>query len=340
MGAVVKMGWGQFYKEKNRGIAELISNVSAHKEFIKTIVDNAPIVDAKETRLLEVGTGTADMCIFMSWLGYKVTSIDNDQSVLENAMSRDLMGTAGDLKLLKQDAFNLSFSDKTFDIVFSQGFLEHFSDEEIVRLIAEQLRVGKKVIKVAVDKVKARYKINRDYILFVGTLEPRKNITNIIRAYNMLPHHLKYNHLLVICGKKGWYYEEIFRTVEELNLEDNVIFTGYVPDKDVPLLMNGAKVFVYPSFYEGFGLPPLEAMACGTPVISSNVSSIPEVVGNAGILVNPNNVEELSDAIVRVVSNEELRAQLSEKGLRQANKFSWRATVEKTVEVYNRVGFY
>jgi len=146
MGAVVKMGWGQFYKEKNRDIAGLISNVSAHKEFIKTIVDNAPITDAKKTRLLEVGTGTADMCIFMSWLGYKVTSIDNDQSVLENVMLRDLMRTAGDLNLLKQDAFNLPFSDKTFDIVFSQGFLEHFSDEEIVMLIAEQLRVGKKVI--------------------------------------------------------------------------------------------------------------------------------------------------------------------------------------------------
>ena len=221
--------------------------------------------------------------------------------------------------------------------------LEYFDiAEERVEVIPLAADANYKQVqdKIAVDKVKARYKINRDYILFVGTLEPRKNITNIIRAYNMLPHHLKYNHLLVICGKKGWYYEEIFRTVEELNLEDNVIFTGYVPDKDVPLLMNGAKVFVYPSFYEGFGLPPLEAMACGTPVISSNVSSIPEVVGNAGILVNPNNVEELSDAIVRVVSNEELRAQLSEKGLRQANKFSWRATVEKTVEVYNRVGFY
>jgi glycosyltransferase involved in cell wall biosynthesis len=102
--------------------------------------------------------------------------------------------------------------------------------------------------------------------------------------------------------------------------------------------MNGAAVFVYPSFYEGFGLPPLEAMACGTPVISTNVSSIPEVVGDAGILVSPTDVEELSDAMLRVLDNETLKAQLSEKGLKQASKFSWRATAEKTVELYNEVG--
>jgi len=188
-----------------------------------------------------------------------------------------------------------------------------------------------------IRKAKVRYGINRNYILFVGTLEPRKNLRNLIKAYSILPDYLKRNYALVLCGKRGWYYEEIFRTVRELNLEGNVIFTEYVPDKDIPLLMNGAKVFVYPSFYEGFGLPPLEAMACGTPVISSNVSSIPEVVGDAGILVNPKDVEELSDAIQRVLSNDQLRAQLSEKGLKHAGKFSWRQTAEKTVEVYNKV---
>ncbi|MBU4349099.1 class I SAM-dependent methyltransferase [bacterium] len=142
MRGTLKVEWRQFYKEKNRDIIGLISNVSAHKEFIKTIVDNAPIGDG----LLEVGTGTADMCIFTSWLGYKVTSIDNDQSVLQKAMSRDLMRTAGDLKLLKQDAFNLSFSDKSFALAFSQGFFEHFSNEDIVQLVKEQLRVANKVI--------------------------------------------------------------------------------------------------------------------------------------------------------------------------------------------------
>jgi glycosyltransferase involved in cell wall biosynthesis len=219
--------------------------------------------------------------------------------------------------------------------------LEHFDiAEERVRVTPEAANDNYKQIsdKHAIDKVKGIYDIDKDYILFVGTLEPRKNLVNLLKAYSILPDYLKRDYALVLCGKKGWYYEEIFETVRELKLENKVIFTGYVPDKDIPLLMNGAAVFVYPSFYEGFGLPPLEAMACGTPVISTNVSSIPEVVGDAGILVSPTDVEELSDAMLRVLDNETLKAQLSEKGLKQASKFSWRATAEKTVELYNEVG--
>jgi len=219
--------------------------------------------------------------------------------------------------------------------------LEYFNiPEDRIQVIPQAASDNYKQIQdgSAINKVKAMYGLDRDYILFVGTLEPRKNITNLIRAYNILPDYLKRDHLLVICGKKGWYYEEIFRTVKELKLEDKVIFTGYAPDEDIPLLMNEAEVFVYPSLYEGFGLPPLEAMACGTPVISSNVSSIPEVVGNAGILINPNDVEELSDAILRLLDSDELRAQLAEKGLKQAGKFSLRKTAEKTVEIYNKIG--
>jgi len=192
--------------------------------------------------------------------------------------------------------------------------------------------------KSMIDKIKAKYGIDKNYILFVGTLEPRKNLQKLIKAYSILPEYLKSDYLLVVCGKKGLFFEELFRAVKELKLEEKVIFTGYVPDEDLPFLMNGAEVFVYPSLYEGFGLPPLEAMACGTPVISSKVSSLPEVVNDAGILINPNDVEELSDALLRVLSNNELRAQLSEKGLKQASKFSWKKTAMKIVEIYNKVG--
>lgn len=192
--------------------------------------------------------------------------------------------------------------------------------------------------KNMIDKIKAKYGIDRKYILFVGTLEPRKNLERLIKTYSILPDYLKKDYLLVICGTKGWFFEGIFRAVKELKLEEKVIFTGYVPDEDIPLLMNGAEVFVYPPLYEGFGLPPLEAMACGTPVISSKVSSLPEVVGDAGILINPNDVEELSNAIQRVLSSNELRAQLSEKGLKQASRFSWERTTSKIVEIYNKMG--
>ena len=219
--------------------------------------------------------------------------------------------------------------------------LEYFTiDEDRVQVIPLAANDNYKPIldKKAVNDIKRRYGINGEYILFVGTLEPRKNVANLVRAYSLLPDYIKRDHLLVICGKKGWYYEDIFKAVKELNMEDRVVFTNYVPDEDIPLLMNGAKAFVYPSFYEGFGLPLLEAMACGTPVISSNISSIPEVVGDAGILVNPTDVEELSDAIQRVLGNDQLRAHLSKRGLKQASKFSWQKTAEKTVEIYNKVG--
>jgi len=146
MRGVLKVEWRQFYKEKNRDIDDLLSNVASHREFIQTIIDNAPIKHAQDTHLLEVGTGTADMSIFLSWLGYKVISVDNDQEVIENAINRDLMRTAGALKIFKKDAFNLSFSNKRFALAFSQGFFEHFSDENIVQLVKEQLRVANKVI--------------------------------------------------------------------------------------------------------------------------------------------------------------------------------------------------
>lgn len=192
--------------------------------------------------------------------------------------------------------------------------------------------------KSMIDKIKAKYGIDRKYILFVGEIKPNKNLERLMKAYSILPNYLKSDCLLVICGKKGWFFEGVFRAVKELKLEEKVIFTGYIPDEDLPFLMNGAEVFVCPSLYEGFGLPPLEAMACGTPVISSKVSSLPEVIGDAGILINPNDVEGLSNAILRILSSNELRAQLSEKGLKQANKFSWEKTASQTVEIYNKVG--
>ena len=175
------------------------------------------------------------------------------------------------------------------------------------------------------------------YILYVGTLEPRKNITALIKAFSLLKQDYKLSRKLVIAGGKGWLFEEIFRLVESLNLNQDVIFTGYVPDAELPLLYNGAGVFVYPSLYEGFGLPPLEAMACGTPVVTSSVSSVPEVVGDAGLMVEPLNVEALSEAIYRVLNDPQLAAELSAKGIERAQKFSWAETARKTLAVYEEV---
>lgn len=187
----------------------------------------------------------------------------------------------------------------------------------------------------AIEAVKARYGIAGDYILFLGTLQPRKNLTRLIKAFSNIQ-YLVSNLQLVIAGKKGWLYKEIFRRVEELGLGGKVVFTGYLPEGDLPALLSGARLFVFPSLYEGFGLPVLEAMACGTPVVCSNASSLPEVAGDAAVLVDPLDVEGLAAAMERVLGDEELRADLIDRGFEQARKFSWERCARETLDVLEK----
>jgi glycosyltransferase involved in cell wall biosynthesis len=141
---------------------------------------------------------------------------------------------------------------------------------------------------------------------------------------------------LVIGGARGWLYEEVFARVEELDLAGDVLFPGYIPPDELRLWYNAAELFVYPSLYEGFGLPPLEAMACGTPVITSNVSSLPEVVGEAGLTVDPMDSEGLAEAMSQVLGDGALRQSMQERGLARAGLFSWAKAAQETVEVYRR----
>lgn len=189
--------------------------------------------------------------------------------------------------------------------------------------------------KRMIKKVIKKNNLYFPYILYVGTLEPRKNIPNLLRAYSKIKDKIPPK--LVITGKKGWKYKEIFETINNLKLENDVIFTGYVPEEDLPALYNGAELFVYPSYYEGFGLPPLEAMQCGCPVITSNTSSLPEVVGKAGIMVNPNNIGEIANAMFKVLNNKSLRRKMIKNGLKQAKKFSWEKTARETLKIYKEV---
>ena len=186
----------------------------------------------------------------------------------------------------------------------------------------------------AIGAVKARHGIAGDYILFVGTLQPRKNLIRLIEAYWKLEVG---NWKLVIAGKKGWLYREIFQQVEKLGLEGKVVFTGYVPEGDLPALLSGARLFVFPSLYEGFGLPVLEALACGIPVVCSNVSSLPEVAGDAAILVDPLDVEGLAAGMERVLGDEELRAELIERGFEQVSRFSWERCTRETLDVLESI---
>ncbi len=174
------------------------------------------------------------------------------------------------------------------------------------------------------------------FILFVGTIEPRKNVARLIEAFADLQTCKLANLKLVIGGAKGWFCEHVFARVEELGLEGDVMFPGYIPVSELPLWYNAAELFVYPSLYEGFGLPPLEAMACGTPVVAANTSSLPEVVGEAGLTVDPLDVEGLAEAMRRALSDEALRQEMRERGLQRAKGFSWTKTARETVQVYRR----
>ncbi len=178
------------------------------------------------------------------------------------------------------------------------------------------------------------------FVLYLGTLEPRKNLPLLLRGFARLrrdqPEAVE-GVELVLGGAKGWLYDEIFRLVRELELEPITHFPGYVSEEELPLWYNSAECFVYPSVYEGFGLPPLEAMSCGCPVITSNTSSLPEVVGSAGLTVGPDDEAGLSAALARLLTDPAERASRKEQGLGQAQKFTWKETARRTLEVYRRV---
>jgi glycosyltransferase involved in cell wall biosynthesis len=235
----------------------------------------------------------------------------------------------------------LQNADKIIAVSYStkRDLLKHLNiQDDRVEVIYEGVDHEKyRVLPDAeVQDIKERYGLDSPFILYVGTLEPRKNIPNLIKAFSKLNKGVN-KYKLVIVGKKGWKYDEIYKTVEELDIKRDVIFTGYVLSEDLPKLYNAASLFVYPSLYEGFGLPPLEAMACGTPVITSNTSSLPEVVGNAGIMVNPYNVDDLAEAMREVLTNEGLRQDMIGKGLERAKLFNWEKTAADTLRVYREV---
>jgi glycosyltransferase involved in cell wall biosynthesis len=171
------------------------------------------------------------------------------------------------------------------------------------------------------------------YILYVGMLEPRKNVDRLVEAFGRLARELP-GIDLVIAGRRGWMYDRIFARVEELGLQDRVRFTGYVSSQDLPALYGGARLFTYPSTYEGFGIPVLEAMSCGTPVVTTNVSSMPEVAGDAAILVSPDDVAGLAAAVLRVCTEPALRDDLACRGLARAKAFSWERCARETIAVY------
>ncbi|MFC1959440.1 glycosyltransferase family 4 protein [Chloroflexota bacterium] len=225
--------------------------------------------------------------------------------------------------------------------------ISEFSKKEIVewlqvppeRVAVTYLSVSPKFCEiddVVAKELLAPYHLESPFILTVGTLEPRKNITGLLKAFATLKKN-GCTHQLVHVGSKGWLYDDILELVHELNLVNDVHFLGRQPLDTLVAFYNQADVFVYPSLYEGFGLPVLEAMNCGCPVVTSNVSSLPEVIGEAGLQVNPLDTQEIATAIEKVLNDKDLAIQMRQNGLMRAREFSWQRCAQETIDVYEQV---
>lgn len=253
------------------------------------------------------------------------------------------MFTSKDLWQLKNWT---EFSAKNADHIIT---ISQFSKKDI----ASQYKINKDKITVAypgydtdkfkiqntkfkVDEIKQKYKTGDSYIIYIGTLQPRKNLLRLIEGFEKVTKDVDNLNLVIVGkakgeGKEGWKFEEILQAPKKLGIENRVKFLGFVPIADLPYLLSNATVFIQPSLWEGFGIPVVEAMACGVPVIVSNVSSLPEVAGSAGLLVDPYSVNQIEQAIRTIVVDKKLRQNLSKKGLKQSQKFSWRSMAKQVL---------
>lgn len=210
--------------------------------------------------------------------------------------------------------------------------------EEKIRVIYEGVDPRFRPVGDAavLQQVRIRYGLPEDYILYVGTIEPRKNLTRLLEAYQTLKQK-GYGHKLVFVGAKGWLCQPVFDAMRQLGLEDDIILPGFITDQDLPAVYAGASLFVFPSLYEGFGLPPLEALATGVPTVVSDASSLPEVVGDAALQVPPTDTGALAAAMERVLSDAALAQRLAAAGPARARLFTWEKAAEETVALYRKV---
>lgn len=190
---------------------------------------------------------------------------------------------------------------------------------------------------IILNATRYKFGLKQPFVFTVGTMQPRKNHIGLIKAFYEARQQKKGPALLAIAGEEGWLYEETRKTVADLKLENKVRFLGRVSDLELISLYSMAEIFAFPSFFEGFGIPPLEAMACGAPVITSNTSSLPEVVGDAALLVDPANVSEMAQALVRLSEDEALRQELQRKGYERAKEYSWEKSASKQLNIYQRL---
>ncbi|MDU1413013.1 MAG: glycosyltransferase family 1 protein [Clostridium sp.] len=224
---------------------------------------------------------------------------------------------------------------------YSKSDILKFFPMDENKICVTPLAADKKYVPMDKEKsraiIKEKYGVDKPFILYIGGFSKRKNVYSLITAFEKVSKHMDKEYNLVIVGSYRDESQELVKLVDKLNMNDYIKFTGFAPDDDLPIYYNACECFVYPSLYEGFGLPPLEAMSCGTPVITSNTTSIPEVVGNCGILIDPYSETQLIKSIELILSSESLRNEFSKLSLLRSKDFSWQKTAIKTLEFYNTV---
>ena len=230
--------------------------------------------------------------------------------------------------ILTVSDFSKSDIVNTFNFPKEKVFVAHLAPEDIYKPLNKEF---------SKSLIKSNYSIEGNFILYIGGFSPRKNIVGLIEAFSKLTKYYDGNISLVIAGKKGASYETYKNRASELNVSDKVIFPGFISLEHLPYLYNAAELFVYPSFYEGFGLPPVEAMACGIPVIASNTTSLPEIVGDCAVLIDPNNIDEIYSSMLRVLEDNMLRDKLILSGLIRVSELNWKHTAKKTIMAYNKI---
>lgn len=251
----------------------------------------------------------------------------------------------------KKDLFQLihwtAYSAKQAEVIFTisqsskRDILKYYQvPEERVIVTYPGIKQESVIMKQesGIEEIKNKYGISDKYVLFVGTIQPRKNIERLIKAFDRVLKEDRHTNLqLIIVGKRGWLYESILKRPKELGIEEKVIFLNFVPDEELDILYRNALCFCLPSLYEGFGLPVLEAMKRGCPVITSKVSSLPEAGGEAALYFNPESVEDIAEKITELINNESLREKFIQKGFEQVKKFSWKKTAQETLELLQEV---
>ncbi len=290
-------------------------------------------------------------------LGFKANILHCPDYLIPPTLNKNIILTIHDLAFIRFPEFNFDWFIKKYsrevkknahisrkiiaDSESTKSDIAKFfqidpSKIEVIYLAADNIFKKLSEKEKDIDVLK-KYKINKKYILSVGTIEPRKNFITLIKAFDHIKQrNTAYDYKLVIVGRTGWKSEAAYLEREKSPYREDILFTGRVPDDDLVQIYNQAELFVYPSLFEGFGLPILEAMSCGLPVIASDTSSLKEVTGDAGILVPPGDDIELQNQILNILENKEIKEKLKEKSLIQAKKFSWEKTAQETLDIYNK----